>query len=108
MTHFPAHIAPVEAQIINRILTSALANGGMVSVHDGEEWAIKHSTNRATIQGATAATDETLLVCRLADGTKVGAVQLIHGNGPDVVCDYHDTPAMEALMAKANAYAENA
>ena len=51
MTHFPAHIAPVEAQIINRILTSALANGGMVSVHDGEEWAIKHSTNRATIQG---------------------------------------------------------
>ena len=59
-------------------------------------------------RGATAATDETLLVCRLADGTKVGAVQLIHGNGPDVVGDYHDTPAMEALMAKANAYAENA
>jgi hypothetical protein len=107
MANFPDYMNKTEAQIINRILSAALAHGGKVSVYDGEEWALKQSTDRAAIQAEVAATDMTTLRLRDAKGDTVGSVLLVHGNGADVICDYSDSPAMDAMLANANAYADS-
>ncbi len=100
--HFPEHIDPVEARIINRLLTEALKDGGRVAVFDGYEWAIKHPTrDRAAIQREVAATDHTWLFLYRKDagaGDAYAKLWLVHGNGEDVFADIHAQD--EATMAE--------
>lgn len=104
-----------ERQIIGAIFDSAAARGYLVSVHDGEEWAVKPTADYAKARAEVGATCETLLRFRDPSGAGpakpapvVGSVWLIHGNGCDVIADYVDNPAMAALLAPALAVAERA
>lgn len=104
-----------ERQIIDAILDAALSRGLVVSVYDGEEWALTGSDSRPAIVREVGATDCTTLrfrdPARLDERGKpasVGSVFLVHGNGCDVIADYSDSPAMAALLAPALAVAERA
>lgn len=105
----------IERRIIDAILDAAAARGWLVSVHDGEQWALAPSRDRAAIAGAIGATEQTML--RLRDpngwpdpkhGPLVGDVDLIHGNGCDVIHDYSDVPALSEMLAPALALADEA
>lgn len=97
---YPDHMSPIEAKITDVILKRALARDYVVSVHDGEEFAIKLSTDIDAIRKEVAATDETRLVFRKSDRTFVGSIWLIHGNEEDVVGDCSDNPEINALLDK--------
>jgi hypothetical protein len=88
----------IETTICTRIVSRALAAGYAVSVYDGEEYPVKRSTNKAAIVAAMFSTDADTLVIRAADGSKIGSVYLVYGNGEDVVCDHTDSPAIAALV----------
>lgn len=105
---YPHHISPVERQIIDAIICDALDMGYLVSVHDGEEWAIKASGDYSAITREIAATDETMLRIRrpgAGNHTVVGNVWLIHGNGCDVIADYTDSNDVQSILARANVLA---
>jgi hypothetical protein len=93
--------SPIEVTICNRLVTKALQAGYMISVHDGEEYALKRSTSKRAVIEAMRSTDADTIVFRNADGSKAGAMLLIYGNGEDVISDYSDNAAMNALAAAA-------
>ena len=104
-----------ERQIIDAILDAALSRGLLVSVYDGEEWALTGSDSRPAIAANVGATGYTTLRFRNAsrsysDGVPsrelVGSVYLVHGNGSDVIADYSDNAETAALLAPALALAD--
>ncbi|CAH2399605.1 hypothetical protein [Mesorhizobium escarrei] len=95
---FPQHMNRTEQRIVGAIIRKALKVGYLVSVYDGEEWALVKSTNYEAITAEVAATDATTLRFRLSGGDSVGTVFLVHGNDEDVVCDHSDNEAMTFLV----------
>lgn len=98
---FPKHAHTTEKRIITAILRRALKADYLVSVYDGEEWALKFSSDFEAITAEVHATDTTTLVFRdanNADKAKVGSVWLVHGNEDDVIANHSDNEAMEALV----------
>lgn len=97
-----------ERQIISALLDDAASAGFVVSVYDGEEWALKVSASRSDIAANVGATDETTL--RFRDPSRldphgkaatVGQVFLVHGNGCDVISDYSDNADTRSLVTRA-------
>lgn len=98
MSDLPAH----DLEVIGAFVDDALALGHCLSVHDGEEFPVKRSRDRAEIIGALGSTDADTVVIRRADGEKIGSVYLVYGNEPGVViCDNTDSPEMESILANA-------
>ncbi len=96
---FPSHMDPIEQEIVGALIRKALGLDYLVSIHDGEEWALVRSNDYAEIAAEIAATDETQLTFRLPDGKKVGWVYLVHGNGEDVISDHTDNVLINALVS---------
>lgn len=102
---FPAHLDPIEARIITKIIDSALAQGYLLCIYDGEERSDFITSDRGMIESEIAATDQTTLCFYRAPEDFIGAVLLIHGNGADVISDYHDIEELWAILADAEALA---
>jgi hypothetical protein len=98
----------LERRIVKAVVTEALLTGHTVSVFDGEETTVNKSAKLADIMGAIMTTDEDALYIWNAEGKHIGTVILIYGNeGYDVIADYSANPAIEAILAPANAIAES-
>lgn len=99
-----------EGRIAHKLVTLALAAGYAVSVHDGEDWPVKRSTNADEIIAGMFSTDEDSL--RLVDqnGAWVGTIMLIYGNGCDLISDYSapDLDAFSAWIKPVEDFAEEA
>lgn len=102
-----------ERQIIDAILDAALSRGLVVSVYDGEEWALSGSDSRPAIAANVGATGYTTLrfrdparVDQHGKPASVGSVFLVHGNGCDVIADYSDNPEIARLLEPALALAD--
>jgi hypothetical protein len=112
MIQFPnKNMSVVENQIVERLVTDILAAGLTVSVYDGEEYPLRHSTDMRAIMDALASTDMDELVLhepKNAQGLRMrkGWVSLVWGNDCDVISDY--TTNIEAVMRGANALANRA
>lgn len=103
-----AALLPDERRIISALLSDAKGSGLLVSVHDGEEWAVPLTSDYAAARRAFGATGETLLrfASGAADALVLGSVWLIHGNGVDVIADYSDNPAMSDLLRRSLSIAD--
>lgn len=101
-----------EGKIANALVKQALASGYVVSVYDGEEWALKFSSDRAEILAAMFSTDMDMLA--LSEGpagerSRVGTINFIYGNcGWDVISDYSskDLDDFTAWMKPISDYAD--
>lgn len=91
------YASKIEQTIVNAIVDSALSRGYSISVYDGEEYALRRSTDKRAILDAVCSTDHDTL--RFYNGDrKVGWVLLIWGNGCDLISDWSDTDAMGELL----------
>lgn len=104
---YTKHLSDIERDVIDDLIREALAQGALISVYDGEEWALSRSTDYRRITSEIAATDETTIGIRLRDDAmgwalrKVGTVFLVHGNGAEVVSDYTDVPEVARIVMMA-------
>jgi hypothetical protein len=97
---FPEWLPEVEQKIIGNLVQKALDGGLTVSAYDGEEWALKHSSDFEKITSEVGQTCSTELRFRRAlDQTRVGDVLLIHGNEEDVISDHSDNPEVASLVS---------
>jgi len=86
----------VERIVVSKIISEAKAAGYTLSVHDGQELVVKHSTSRKDILAAMFSVDEEHLIIN-KDGKRLGWIFLVYGNsGWDVICD-HSTNLEELL-----------
>ena len=84
------------------LVDAILARGHAITVHDGEAFAVKRSSDRNTILDALASTEADTLIVRDANGTKLGSFFLVYGNGPDeLIADYTFNPFCEAMAKRA-------
>lgn len=99
----------IERQIVVRAIRDILGHpaGYDISVMDGEEFPLRHSTNEDAILEAMFSTDEDyLFVYPKGNERRLGWVLLIHGNGPHVISDYTDNETMRDLLAGADKLAD--
>jgi hypothetical protein len=93
-----------ERQIVATLIGDALASGYRVSVNDGGETTVHHSTDPAAIGTAMGTTAEDVLMLHDAVGIRIGWVLLIWGNAEHVVSDYSiGDPRMDALVGEGSA-----
>lgn len=90
-----------EHRIVSQLLSTALPLGYTVSVFDGEEWTLRNSQDPGAIIQALATTEIDLLSFRDASGALIGWVQLIWGNGEDLISDCSANDLTDALCRAA-------
>lgn len=109
-TSFDQYATAGERNVARRLIRAALNAGYTVSVHDGEEWTVRRSTNAKAIKDALCTTDEDTLRLHAADPSKTigwhdaGSFHLIWGNaddGSELIADYTDNGICEELWTLA-------
>lgn len=101
-----------ELEMVSKLVDTVLAAGYVISVHDGEEYAIRYSNSREKILGELFATDEeSLIISRPRDENGVrlymGSVLLVYGNEPwEVIADNSDVPLINELLKPAEELAK--
>ena len=97
-----------ERAIIAQLLDDAAAAGYLVSVHDGEGFAVRISSDQTAIRLAIGDTDETTLLFRdparvdqHGKPALVGFVFLVHGNGFSVIHDFPTMPRLRGFLLRA-------
>ena len=98
----------IEKQIVHKIVRDALEMGYSISVDDeGDEYAIKESTNIKKIMAELMNTETNNLVFHDTTGQPVGEVCLVYGNnGYDVIADNRNNPVTNTIIAGAERLAE--
>jgi hypothetical protein len=103
-----------ERKVVRRAVKTILAAGYVVSVYDGEAFAIRRSTSVNAIMAEVQACDEEWLhVSTWREGVdgaegkwvRVGTIYLVYGNsGPEVIADYN--VSLETLLEPVMKYCE--
>lgn len=93
---------PNDEKSLKQLIAAAVKAGYLVSVWDGEEWAVMRSTDEAAIFDAASGVDEAKLNLwkrsEVGWAKKAGAMLLVYGNDEEtVVADHTDNPEMLAL-----------
>lgn len=92
-----------ERKEARALVHALLRTGAVVSVYDGEDWAIKKSRDRALILDSMGSTDADVLSARNAAGERLGTFCLIYGNGPgELIADHSDNDYCNAIWAQLN------
>ena len=87
----------VEKEIVTAVIAALLKAGYAISVNNGEEMVLLNSKKKSTILAAMFTTDQDTLNANDKDGSIVGWVDFIYGNGGyDVIHDY--TTNLESLI----------
>jgi hypothetical protein len=97
-----------EAAVARNLVKIALDAGYTISVFDGGEWTVKHSSAPKTIIDALATADEDFLRIRNKAGESCGWFSLIWGNaddGSELISDHADNDACNGLISKMGYYA---
>lgn len=81
---YPDHLNPIERQIIDKLIKAALADGFKISVYGDGILDLAPSADYEAIINEVAACGETCLM--LWPGGHW--IQLVHGNGAEVISDY--------------------
>jgi hypothetical protein len=95
-----------EVLIVERLVLDGLALGYSISVDDGEAWPVKRSRDMLEITRALMTTDSDRLRFRRPDGSLVGDVFMVWGNGHECLSDHTDNPDTHALVTGAETVAE--
>ena len=72
-----------ERGVARRLVAALVVDGLALSVHDGDEWTVKGSTNGREILDALCTTGSDIVSAVDCEGRKVASFVLIWGNDPD-------------------------
>lgn len=89
----------IEHRIAKTLINEALKRGWTLTVNDGEETVLWHSTDAKAIWRAMHSTEEEYLHFYDKDQKRIGWVWLVYGNGEDLITDHVDNDAMRQLVA---------
>ena len=97
----PKHAHPIERLISHDLVNAIIAADCNVSIWDGEEYAIKHSTDVEEILSAMSHTGEdNLQIWDNVDPEKAyeGFIYLVYGNEPEYLIADYAGPLVERIV----------
>lgn len=101
------HRQKIELEIATAIIRSALSLDYVVSIHDGEDFAIQHSNNLNDLVQHLATTDEDTIYIYTNEAKPIGWVFLVYGNnGHDVIADHSWSLTKTNILDEANKLAD--
>lgn len=109
LDHLPTYATTHERPVIHDLIDAILSAGNSVSIHDGEEWAVNRSTNKAEILEGMATTGEDTVRARSEHRQFIlGSFHLIYNNGSDhdpmiVIADHSETEYCNGIWESLNA-----
>ena len=87
-----------EGRMASALVKACLAKGYMISVYNGEDWALIRGKAYREVMDALWQTDEEVLVVRNAAKEIVGRFWLVYGNsGSELVSDYSANAACDEI-----------
>lgn len=107
----PEHANFEDRLVANALIRRLLKDDMRISIHDGEEWMLKQSTDRKEILETMSQTGEDTVRARTADGEHVADFYLIYHNGSeqepmvtisDTSANYYADSVWDELEAKFN------
>lgn len=88
----------MERRMASALVRACLARGYRISVHNGEELAIRGSKVYRAVMDALWQTDEETVHIYGPDGKRAGSFFLVYGNdGYDLIADHTDNEACRAI-----------
>ena len=110
----PKHAHPIERLISHDLVNAIIAADCNVSIWDGEEYAIKHSTDVEEILSAMSHTgednlqiyDAAMVFPRDRETAYEGFVYLVYGNEPEYLIADHGGPLVDLIVQKITAQYE--
>ena len=106
----PKHAHPIERLIAHDLVNAIVGNDCNISIFDGTECAIRHSTDVAEILSAMSHTGEdTLQIWDNVDPEKAyeGSIFLVYGNEPEyLIADYAGPEWIDNIIEDALAAVE--
>lgn len=97
----PEHANFEDRLVANALIRRLLKDDMRISIHDGEEWMLKQSTDRKEILETMSQTGEDTVRARTADGEHVADFYLIYHNGSE------QEPMVTISDTSANNYADS-
>jgi hypothetical protein len=99
---YSLYVPKHERPVLSALLTMALKDGNTVSLHDGEEWAVRNSTSINEVRTEMGACEEDSLIVRNSDGVPIASFILIYNNGSEgdpmvVIADYSNNDFTNAI-----------
>lgn len=83
----------------HKMIKAILADGHMISVWDGEAWAIKKSQSYKAIIDAIQSVDVAEIRIRDKDNNNLGWAMIVNGlDGEEEIADFTDCPYLNKLM----------
>jgi len=101
MKNLPKHAHPIERLIAHDLVNAIVGNDCNISIFDGTECAIRHSTDVAEILSAMSHTGEdTLQIWDNVDPEKAyeGSIFLVYGNEPEYLIADYAGPLVERIV----------
>jgi hypothetical protein len=87
-----------EKRMASALVRACIDRGYFISVHNGEEWAIKMSRSYKAVMAELWQTDEEHLYIRDLNDKRAGCFFLVYGNsGAELIADYTDNEACNAI-----------
>lgn len=94
-----------ERTIVAKLICAILSRKYLVSIFDGEAFAIQKSDSYQNIMAEVMSTDADTVRVWSKDGEMIGAISLIYGNSPEeVIADYSDNEEIGAIIKEVEAY----
>ncbi|UPW35984.1 hypothetical protein QE320_gp070 [Pseudomonas phage EM] len=91
-----------EKAVVMAAVMRGIRLGYAVSVYDGEEWAVKRSTDVKVISDSLQSTDADRVLFVDQQGKGVGSLWAFYGNSAgEVIADHTISPTMDLIMAPA-------
>ena len=95
----------IERAIVRKAVTDLIAAGAQVALHDGEDWAVKKTTNVGEIMAGIMSVDEESLWVYGPAPARSRVIELVYGNdGWDVISDH--SGSLTELLAGASKLAD--
>lgn len=90
-----------DAAAVGALIRAALASGCRLSVHDGEEWTLRSSTDAGALQAALGTTDGDTVRVLDGAGNALGFLELVYGNRDGTTVADHTVGAIVGAIADA-------
>lgn len=100
--NIPENTTTADRLVLQCLITEVLALGHKISVYEGEDYAVKRSTDFLEIVKGCASTGEDWLVIRDQDDKKLGTFHLIYDNHERSIEERYGDEAMQVIADYSN------
>jgi len=97
-TQHPTYASPIERRLARSLINNLIRRGLIVTVWEGEDYAIRNSRSASAILAAMSSTDMDYVSATNAEQDLAVSFMLVYGNDEDLIADTSTGPLAEEIF----------